>query len=200
MEYHIKIIEHITLSMSALGLACIVALPIGILISSRRRLTQLVISIVSLLQTIPSLALLAMIVPIMGVGKKPAIAALFIYALMPILRNTVLGMESVDEDLIDAAKGMGFTYFQVIQKVQFPLAFSVIMSGIRQSGIYILAWTSLASYIGAGGLGDYIFSGMENYNISLIIYGTVPILLLGLLVDFILGVIQKILSKKWGII
>lgn len=186
-NYFVKIGEHLTLSMSALALGCLVALPLGIIINSNKRLTQTVLSISSVLQTIPALALLAMIVPILGVGRAPAIVALFIYSLLPILRNTVLGMQGVDENLVDAAKGMGFTRSQIIFKVQIPLAFQVIMSGVRLSAIYVLSWTSLASYIGAGGLGDFIFAGMNNYNIALIIYGTIPIIILGIIVDFLLG-------------
>lgn len=195
-DYMIKITEHLVLSLSALGLGCLVALPLGILISSNKKLTQTVISISSILQTIPSLALFAMIVPIMGVGKIPAIVALFIYSLLPILRNTVLGMQGVDENLVDAAKGMGFTLPQIIFQVKIPMAISVMMSGVRLSAIYVLAWTSLASYIGAGGLGDYIFAGMNNYNIPLIIYGTVPIVLSGLVLDFILSKLELKLVPK----
>lgn len=195
-DYLFKIIEHLSLSMSALGLGILLAIPVGITISANKRLTQWVISISSILQTIPSMALLAMIVPILGVGKLPATVALFIYSLLPILRNTVLGMQSVDENLVDAAKGMGLTRIQVIFKVKIPMALSVIMSGVRLSAIYVLAWTSLASYIGAGGLGDYIFAGMNNYNLELIIYGTVPIIVLGLLIDFLLGLIEKVMTPK----
>lgn len=195
-DYLLKIVEHLNLSMSALGLGVLIAIPVGILISNNKKLTQYVISISSILQTIPSMALLAMIVPILGVGKLPAIVALFIYSLLPILRNTVLGMQSVDEDLIDAAKGMGFTRLQVVFKVKIPMAFKVIMSGVRLAAVYVLAWTSLASYIGAGGLGDYIFAGMNNYNISLIVYGTIPIMVLGLVVDFVLGRIETLLEPK----
>lgn len=195
-DYLIKIIEHLTLSLSALGLGIAVALPVGILISSNKRLTQIVISISSILQTIPSLALLAMIVPILGIGRMPATVSLFIYSLMPILRNTVLGMQGVDEDLVDAARGMGFTRTQVIFKVKIPMAFSVIMAGIRLAAIYVLAWTSLASYIGAGGLGDYIFAGMNNYNISLIVYGTIPIIVLGIVIDNLFGLFEKQFKPK----
>lgn len=195
-DYAIKIIEHLSLSMTALGMGVLVAIPVGIAISNNKRLTQWVISISSILQTIPSMALLAMIVPLLGVGRLPATVALFIYSLLPILRNTVLGMHGVDENLVDAAKGMGLTRIQVIRNVKIPMAFSVMMAGVRLSAIYVLAWTSLASYIGAGGLGDYIFAGMNNYNITLIIYGTIPIVILGLVVDLILSWFESALSPK----
>ena len=192
----LKIMEHLTLSVSALGLGVLVAIPVGVAISSNKRLTQWVFSIVSILQTVPSLALLAIIVPLMGIGRLPATIALFIYSLLPILRSTVLGLQGVYEGLIDSATGMGYTKLQVIFQVEIPLAFNVMMSGVRLASVYVLAWATLASYIGAGGLGDYIFTGMNNYNIELIVYGTVPIIVFGLIFDFILGKIEKVLSPK----
>lgn len=195
-DYAFKIMEHLSLSMGALAMGILIAIPFGIVISSHKKLTQWVIGVSSVLQTIPSMALLAMMVPILGVGKFPAIIALFIYSLMPILRNTVLGMQSVDVDLVDAAKGMGFTQVQIYHKVKLPMAFGVMMSGVRLAAVYVLAWASLASYIGAGGLGDYIFSGMNNYDISLIVYGTLPIMVLGLCVDFLFSQVEKWLSPK----
>ena len=191
-DFILKIMEHLKLSVSALGLGVLVAIPVGVAISSNKRLTQWVFSIVSILQTVPSLALLAM----MGIGRLPATIALFIYSLLPILRSTVLGLQGVDEGLIDSATGMGYTKLQVIFQVEIPLAFNVMMSGVRLASVYVLAWATLASYIGAGGLGDYIFTGMNNYNIELIVYGTVPIIVFGLIFDFILGKIEKVLSPK----
>ena len=108
-------------------------------------------------------------IPFMGVGKPPAIMAMFIYSLLPILRNTYLGVTGVDPNLIDAAKGMGMTSFQTLIKVELPLGFPVIMAGIRLSAVYVIAWTTLASYIGAGGLGDLIFTGLNNYMPPLIV-------------------------------
>lgn len=192
-----KILEHMFMSITALFLGVLVALPLGLLISRHKRLTDITIAISSVLQTIPSLALLAIMVPFLGVGKTPAIVALFIYSLLPILRNTVLGLESVNEEFIDAAKGMGFTNAQVIFKVQIPLSISVIMSGIRLSAIYVVAWTSLASYIGAGGLGDFIFNGLDNYNFNFIIMGTIPITLLALIYDFVLRNLEQHLIPKF---
>lgn len=185
-----KIGQHLFISLSALGLGCLIAIPLGVIISRSKRLSSVVIAIASVLQTIPSLALLAMIVPIMGVGRKPAIVALCIYSLLPILRNTVLGVQSVDSSIVDAAKGMGLNPFQQIKAVQVPLAFPVIMSGVRLSTTLVLAWTTLASYIGAGGLGDLIFSGLNNFNMTLILSGTLPIIILAFIIDFILEKVE----------
>lgn len=194
----LKISEHLFLSMTALALGVLFAVPLGLLVSRNKKAANLVIGISSVLQTVPSLALLAIMVPIFGVGKLPAILALFIYSLLPILRNTVLGMDSVNKDIVDAAKGMGMKPAQIIFKVQVPLSISVIMSGIRLSAIYVIAWTSLAAYIGAGGLGEFIFNGLNNFNFPMIIAGTIPITVMALLIDLVLGAFEKKLVPKFA--
>lgn len=170
------------------------AVPLGIVLTRFPRTAKVVISITSMLQTIPSLALLALMIPIFGIGKLPAIVALFIYSLLPILRNTCIGMEGVDPSLIDSAKGMGMTTWQIMIKVSLPQALTVIMAGIRLSAVYLIAWATLASYIGAGGLGDFIFNGLNLYQPDLIIGGTIPVSLLALLTDFLLGAIERKLT------
>lgn len=185
------------ISMSALALGAIVAIPLGLLVSRHKKVSNFVIGISSILQTIPSLALLAMMVPLFGVGKLPAIIALFIYSLLPILRNTVLGMDSVNEDVVDAAKGMGMTANQLTFDVQVPLSISVIMSGVRLSATYVIAWASLASYIGAGGLGDFIFNGLNNLNYGMLLAGTIPITIMALIIDAVFAIIEKKLVPKF---
>ena len=187
----LKISEHLFLSMTALALGVLVAVPLGLLISRNEKAANFVIGVSSVLQTIPSLALLAIMVPIFGVGKLPAVLALFVYSLLPILRNTVLGMNSVNKDIVDAAKGMGMKASQIIFKVQVPLSVGVIMSGIRLSAIYVIAWTSLAAYIGAGGLGEFIFNGLNNFNFPMIITGTIPITIMALIIDGLLGLLEN---------
>src|SRR5699024_8669704 len=167
--------EHLYISIIALALGIMVAVPLGILLTRFSKVADLVIGFASILQTVPSLALLALMIPLLGVGKVPAIMALFIYSLLPILRNTYIGMKGVNPNLIDAGKGMGMTESQLITKVEIPQAAPVIMSGIRLSGTYVIAWATLASYIGAGGLGDFIFNGLNNYIPELIIGGTLPV-------------------------
>jgi len=191
-----KVIEHLYISVVSLAIGSLIAVPIGILISKSKKLSNLILSIASVLQTLPSLALLAMMVPFFGVGKLPAIVALVIYSLLPILRNTILGMQSVDKNVLDASYGMGMSYFQVLTKVQIPLALPIIISGISLSGIYVVAWATIASYIGAGGLGDLIFMGLNNYNFGAILGGAIPVTLLALLFDFGIGSIEKIVTPK----
>ena len=192
----LKIGEHFLISIVALMIGTLIAVPTGILITKSPKLSQVVISFCSVLQTIPSLALLAIMVPLFGVGKLPAIIALVIYSLLPILRNTYLGMNSVDKDLIDASKGMGMTWIQIVAHVKVPLALPVIMSGIRLSAVYMVAWATLASYIGAGGLGDFIFMGLNNFNFYAIIAGTVPVTIMALLFDGLLSIVERKLTPK----
>lgn len=192
----IKIGEHLTISMVALLLGVLVAVPIGVVITKNKMVAKVVMSIASVLQTIPSLALLAIMVPLFGVGKIPAIIAIFVYSLLPILRNTVLGMMSVDDNVLDAAKGMGMTFFQIIRDIQIKLAAPVIMSGVRLSAVYVIAWTTLASYVGAGGLGDFIFTGLTLFNVPMIILGAVPVTIMALVMDFALSRLEKAVRPK----
>lgn len=193
-----KLLEHLYISVVSLAMGIVVAVPLGILLSKYEKISNGVMGVASVLQTIPSFALLALMIPVFGVGKKTAIAALFIYSLLPILRNTFLGLTSVTPSAVDAAKGMGMEERQILTKVKIPLALPVIMSGIRLSAVYVLAWTTLAAYVGAGGLGDFIFNGLNNYVPPMILWGTIPITALALLTDYLFGKLEKRLSPYKG--
>lgn len=188
--------EHLYISFTALLFGMLVAVPLGILLTNTKKIAQFFISFCSVLQTIPSLALLAIMVPLFGVGKVPAIIALFVYSLLPILRNTYLGMVGIDTQLLDAAKGMGMTRYQIIRKVQFPLALPVIMSGIRLSAVYVVSWATIASYIGAGGLGNFIFAGLNNFDFSFILAGTIPVTLIALCMDLLLEKLEVLVTPR----
>nr|WP_210726785.1 ABC transporter permease [Pediococcus argentinicus] len=192
----VKTWQHIYISAISLGLGVIVAVPLGILLTRMKRGANVVISIASVMQTIPAMALLAMMIPLFGIGAVPSIVALFIYSLLPILRNTYLGLKNVNPVLKDAAKGMGMSSFQSMFQVEIRLAAPVIMSGIRLSATYVIAWTALASYIGAGGLGDFIFNGLNLYRSDLILGGSIPVVILALIVDYILGKVEKMVTPK----
>lgn len=189
-----RIGEHIFISATSLALGVLFAVPIGILLTRTKRIAAIVIGLTSALQTVPSLALLALMIPLFGVGQFPAIIALFIYSLLPILRNTYIGIKEVSEDYKDAAKGMGMTSFQSVLMVELPVAMPTIMAGIRLAAVYVVAWATLASYIGAGGLGDFIFSGLNLYRADLIFAGTIPVAIIALLADFSLGLLEKKLT------
>lgn len=188
--------EHIFLSLIALGLGILVAVPAGVLLSQVPKIANVVIGIASILQTIPTLALLTLMVPLLGVGTLPSIVALFIYSLLPILRNAYLGMMDVDSNLIDAAQGMGMSTSQVIRKVQLPLAVPVIMAGVRLSAVYVIAWTTIAAYIGGGGLGEFIFNGLQGFRIDLIFGGTIPVIIIAIIMDLVAGYLEKKLSPQ----
>ncbi|GEP18926.1 ABC transporter permease [Pediococcus argentinicus] len=196
VELLVKTWQHIYISAISLGLGVIVAVPLGILLTRMKRGANVVISIASVMQTIPAMALLAMMIPLFGIGAVPSIVALFIYSLLPILRNTYLGLKNVNPVLKDAAKGMGMSSFQSMFQVEIRLAAPVIMSGIRLSATYVIAWTALASYIGAGGLGDFIFNGLNLYRSDLILGGSIPVVILALIVDYILGKVEKMVTPK----
>ena len=191
-----KAVEHFYISMFALLLAIVVAVPLGILLSKTQRTANVVLKVAGVLQTIPTLAVLAIMIPIFGVGKTPAIVALFIYVLLPILNNTVLGVKNIDKNVIQAGQSMGMTKFQLMKDVEMPLALPLIISGIRLSSVYVISWATLASYVGAGGLGDLVFNGLNLYQPPMIISAAIVVTLLALVIDFILSLVEKWVVPK----
>lgn len=189
--------EHLMISLVSVALGCVVAVPLGIYLSGDRPewLRSLVFGMTNLFQTIPSLALLAILIPLMGIGLKPAIFALFLYSLLPILRNTYAGFQSVDPGVMESARGMGYSKLQRLWLIQLPLAFPYMMSGIRVTTVYIISWTTLATLIGAGGLGTLIFSGLGVNREELIFTGAAAAIMLALLTDVVLGWIERNVSK-----
>ncbi|NBD24694.1 glycine betaine ABC transporter substrate-binding protein [Paenibacillus glycinis] len=189
-------LEHIQISLIALLIAIVISIPVGLLLTRMPRLAAPVIGIASLFQTIPSLALLGFMIPLLGIGFTPAIVALTVYALLPILRNTYTGIMNVEKPIKEAGIGMGMTSFQVMWKVELPLALNVIMAGIRTATVMIIGVATLASLIGAGGLGDLIFRGISTVNTELILAGTIPAALMALLFDYMLGRMEKALTPR----
>jgi len=190
--------EHLLISLTAVVLGCAIAIPLGILLAmvSNKWLHGIVFGVVNVFQTIPSLALLAIMIPLLGIGIMPAIIALLLYSLLPILRNTYAGFQSVDPAIIESAKGMGYSALQRLLSIQLPLAFPYMMSGIRVTTVYVISWTTLAAMIGAGGLGVLIFSGLGVHKNELIIVGAVCAILLALAADTLLGFMERRIAKK----
>lgn len=191
-----KTIEHFYISIISLLIAIVVAVPLGILLSKTKRTANVVLTIAGVLQTIPTLAILALMIPIFGVGKTPAIVTLFIYVLLPILNNTVLGVQNIDKNIIEAGTSMGMTKLQLMKDVELPLALPLIISGIRLSSVYVISWATLASYIGAGGLGDLVFNGLNLYEPPMIISAAILVTCLALLIDFLLSLVEKWVVPK----
>jgi osmoprotectant transport system permease protein len=195
-EMIFKTWEHLYISVIAALLGIIVAVPLGVVLTRFPKGAGFVMGILGVIQTFPSFAILAFFIPILGVGKIPAIIALFFYSVLPILRNTYTGVNGVKRSLLEAGRGMGMTGWEQIRYVEIPLAIPVIMAGIRLSTVYLVGWATLAAYIGAGGLGDYIFSGLTLYQAEFIIAGAIPVTILALLIDLLLGRIEKSVTPK----
>ena len=190
------IVEHIQISFIALIIALIIAIPLGIYLSYHKKLANIVIAINGVIQTIPSLAILALLIPIVGIGRKPAIIALILYALLPILHNTYTGITGVDPMYMVTSRALGMNKFQQLSKVQLPLAMPVIMTGVRTAAVLIIGTATLASLVGAGGLGKLILLGLDRNNNYLILLGAIPAALLAILFDFIFKQLEKLSIKK----
>ena len=187
---------HVSLAGAAVLLAVLVALPAGILLTRKQGLAEPVMTAVGLLQTIPSVALLAFMIPLLGIGTPPALSALFLYALLPILRNTYIGIRDVSPAIQEAGRGMGMTSWQMLWMVEMPLAFRVIMNGIRVSTVLIIGWATLAAFVGGGGLGDTIMTGFALVSTGHILAGGIPVTLMALLADFVLGWVEKLVTPR----
>jgi osmoprotectant transport system permease protein len=192
-------LEHLTLVMVAVVIAIAIALPLGILITQRTRLRGMALGIASVFQTIPSLALFGFLIPIPfigGIGKRTAIVALVLYALLPILRNTYVGLTGIDPAVLEAAEAMGMTPRQVMWRVRLPLARTVILAGIRTATVITIGVATIAAAIGAGGLGTFIFRGVAMVSDAVILAGAVPAALLALLADGLLGMLER----RWKVL
>lgn len=192
-----QLLEHIGLTFLSLMLAALIAIPLGIWITRQLRWAGVALGITGVLQTIPSLALLGFLIPLMGIGFKPAIFTLFLYALLPILRNTYTGILGVDAAVKEAAIGMGMTPWQVLVKVELPLAMPVIFAGIRTATVINVGVATLAAYIGAGGLGVFIFEGIALNNSNMILSGALLAAILAIAFDQLLAYINRIPVAKF---
>ncbi|HCL0418671.1 TPA: ABC transporter permease, partial [Salmonella enterica subsp. enterica serovar Typhi] len=179
--------EHLYISIFAVLLGIIFAVPLGVVLTRMKKGAGVVIGVVNIIQTLPSLAILAFFIPLLGVGKIPAIVALFFYSVLPILRNTYTGVKGVNQNLLESGKGIGMTAWEQIRLVELPLSVPVIMAGIRTSTVYLIGWATLSAFIGGGGLGDYIFIGLNLYQPEYIIAGAVPVTILAIVIDYILS-------------
>jgi osmoprotectant transport system permease protein len=188
--------KHLQLTAIAVLLAIFIGVPIGILISRYKKAAPYVIGIANVVQAVPSLALLGFLIPLIGIGEMPAILMVFLYSLLPIIKNTYTSLENISPDIKEAGKAMGMTNYQLLTMVELPLAFPIIMAGVRISSVTAVGLMTIAAYVGAGGLGDLIFSGIQSLNSSMILSGAIPACIMALLLDFIIGKIEKKASEK----
>ncbi|EXJ23365.1 L-proline glycine betaine binding ABC transporter protein ProX [Alkalibacterium sp. AK22] len=194
------LIEHMQLSFISLFIAVLIAVPLGILLMGSKKIAEPIIQVTAIFQTIPSLAILGLLIPLVGIGTVPAVIALIVYALLPILRNTYTGLTGIDPSLNEAADAMGMSRWRKLGKVQLPLALPVIMAGIRTAMVLIIGTATVAALIGAGGLGSLILLGIDRGNNNLIILGAVPAALLAIVFDQLLRYFQKTSLKQTAII
>jgi osmoprotectant transport system permease protein len=192
-ELYVKTIEHLMLTGISTGAAVLIGLPLGIWVTRYPRLRGPVLGVAGIVQTIPSLAMLAFLLPFFGIGVRPALIALTLYAVLPIVRNTYTGLCEVSGEVIEAAQGLGFTRRQRLFLVEMPLALPIIVAGIRTATVIGVGIATLSAFIGAGGLGDFINRGLALNNTRLILLGAIPAAMLALLLDFGIGFVEALL-------
>ena len=187
---------HIKMTATAIMIAGSAGLLIGMIISEKRQAAPVIIGICNVCYTIPAIALFGMLIPFVGIGNKTAIIALSIYAVMPMVRNTFTGITSIDPDIIEAARGMGSTDLQILLRIKTPLAFSTILSGLRQMTVMTISMGGIASFVGAGGLGVAIYRGITIYNPAMTFAGGLLIALLAVVSDNLIGIFARRYKKK----
>ena len=193
------LVEHIRISLTAVICAGALGILIGILISSHKKAAGIVLGIINVIYTIPSISLLGLLIPFTGIGNKTAVIALTVYGLLPIVRNTYTGLTNVDASILEVAQGLGTDRRQMLSRIRFPLALPVIISGFRNMVVMIIAMGGIASFIGAGGLGAAIYRGITTYNMILTAAGSVLIAILALISDWLLARAEKAVNRRYGI-
>jgi osmoprotectant transport system permease protein len=188
--------EHLFLSFISIMIAILLSVPLGVFISRRKKLAEPFIAVAAIFQTVPSLALFGFLIPFLGIGNITAIIALTVYALLPILRNTYTGITSVDQSSIEAGRGMGMTNMQILMKIEVPLSLPVIMAGVRTATVLTIGVATLATFVGAGGLGDIIYRGLTSNKDELVLAGALPATILALLFDLILKLLENAATPK----
>lgn len=193
--------QHAWVVAVAVTIAIFTGVPIGIWITFNRKAADIVLYVAGIIMTIPSIALFGIMIPLLsiigyGIGTVPAIVALVLYSQLPIIRNTYSAIKNVDPNIIDAGVGMGMTGWQVLGKVQLPMALSVIFAGVRVAVVMSIGIGAIAAYIGAGGLGRYIFMGINQTFDAMIICGAAAVAVMAVVVDFLFGMIENRLVSK----
>ena len=190
--------DHLLLSAVGLGIGVAIALPIGLLVARRPAAAEAAITIAGLLRTLPSLAVLAALLPLLGVGFSPAVVALALVALPPVLVNTVIGLRGVDAEALDAATGLGLTPMQRLRQVELPLAAPLIFAGLRIAAVQVVSGAALATFIGGGGLGDLVTQGVALLEMGRLLVGAITIAALALALEFGLGRLERAVAKRSG--
>lgn len=186
--------QHLEITFLSVGVAILIGVPLGILISKKKSIAKPVLTIAGVFQTVPSLALFGLVIPFLGIGLLPSIIVLFLYALLPIITNTYIGITGIDKNLLEAAKGMGMSKKEILTKVEIPLSIPIIMGGVKISSVTCAGTATIAALIGAGGLGSFIFRGIATGNNNLIMMGAIPAALLAIGINNMFGLIERALK------
>ena len=184
-------LEHMVIVLAAMMASIVLGVTIGVLITLNRPAARIVLNLNNILMTIPSLALFSLLIPVLGLGKAPAIVGLIAYTQLPLVRNVYTGITRIDPAIIEAARGMGLTERKILFRIKLPLAFPAVMAGIRTATVMGIGIGAIAGYIGAGGLGVYIFQGISRSNDTMVLIGAVLISVIAILTDRLLGRIQQ---------
>ena len=202
-EIIILLLEHIRIVVFSVSISIITGVGIGLWITQHDRVARLVLYVAGVAMTIPSVAMFGLLIPVLsrppichGIGLVPAVVALVLYAQLPVIRNTYVSMKSIDPAVIETARGLGMTRFQILRGIEFPLAVPVIMAGIRTSVVMNIGIAAIAAYIGAGGLGEYIFRGIATTYRPMILAGSIFVSMLALGADLLLGKLEKMLTPR----
>lgn len=190
------LLRHLELVGLSVLAGIVISIPLGIYLTRHKRLSGPVLALAGTIQTIPGLVMLGFALLLFGIGLFPALVVLSLYAILPILRNTYTGISEVDAGCVEAARGIGMTDAQILYKVELPLALPSIIGGIRISTVYIVSWATLAGLIGAGGLGDLIWTGLATYNTGYILAGAIPSAILAFVLSGLIGLLQRALTPR----
>ena len=188
------LLEHIRLTAIAVGVSILIGVPLGIFICYIRKASKPILGIANVIQAVPSMALLGFAIPLLGIGTLPAVVVVVLYSLLPIIKNTYAGIQGINPDTIEAASAIGMSRFQVLYKVQIPQALPVMMAGVRISAVTAVGLMTMAAFIGGGGLGYLVFAGIRTVDNYQILAGALPACLLALLVDFLFGIVEKLVT------
>ncbi|MBR8749365.1 hypothetical protein IX317_001037 [Fusobacterium sp. DD29] len=190
------LLQHINLTFLSVLSAVVIGVPIGILISHFKKANKTVLGIANTIQAIPSMALLGFLIPFLGIGVVPSVFMVVLYSLLPIIKNTFTSIEGINPQMIEAAEGIGLTKLQILFKIQIPMALPIIMAGIRISAVTAVGLMTIAAFVGAGGLGFLVFSGIRTANTNQILAGAIPACILALFIDWTAAIIEKIVVPK----
>lgn len=191
--------EQLKISLIAVLIAGVLGMLLGIFIAEHRRFAEPVMAVCNVFYTIPAIALIGLLIPLIGIGERNAIIAIVLYGIMPMVRNTYTGITNIDASTIDAALGLGSTKGQIMFRIRLPLAASVIIAGLRNVVVMSIATGSIAAFVGGGGLGEAIFRGITMYNTAMTFAGSLLLVLLALICDYSLSRLEKHIKKKWRV-